>query len=186
MYNTHTHTHTHTRACVYIYFYRLCYFFLLYINKLGGGGYPICACAIQHFLTQLSNALAECYLQCTTRQRDVTYNVQSASALSLTRRYDYPDNRERYGWYIQDTQYFFWKKLCVRHIISCARDNMSCARDHKSMDEIICRAHQILCRAHDIIFSTKKLRVLKIPPYNCHKEEVKKNLIPTPDRYIMT
>ena len=33
-----------------------------------------------HFLTQLPNALAQCYLQ---RASDVTYNVQRASAMLL-------------------------------------------------------------------------------------------------------
>ena len=45
---------------------------------MGGGDYPIfpiCTCAIYHFLKQLSNALAQCYLQRASTMLLTLYNA---------------------------------------------------------------------------------------------------------------
>ena len=71
----------------------------VYINKFGGDYpiFPICACAIYmyHFLTQLPNALARCYLQCTPRQRNVTYNALVRCHFALARCYLQCTTRQR-------------------------------------------------------------------------------------------
>ena len=62
------------------------YFFL---DKISVTPFPICACAIYHFLTQLPNALAQCYLQRPSAMLLTMYKalarcyLQRASALSL-------------------------------------------------------------------------------------------------------
>ena len=74
--------------------------YLFFLDKISVTPFPICACAIYHFLTQLPNALAQCYLQRASAMLltmynalarchfalarcYVTYNVQRASVLSL-------------------------------------------------------------------------------------------------------
>ena len=76
MYNTHTHT----RVCIYI---------SIYINKFWVDYriFPICACAKYHFLTQLPNALAQCYLQRASAMLLTMYSALARCQFALAQWY---------------------------------------------------------------------------------------------------